>query len=55
MTADNIGAKATITSVFATFVFSIDTTNTVLVIANVKIKATPCHPLFKIFLIKLDL
>ena len=37
--AEIIGAKATITNVFATFVFSIETTKTILVIANETIKA----------------
>ena len=55
ITADSIGAKATITNVFATFVFSIEITNTMLVMAKVRIKNTPCQPLSKIFLNKLDL
>ena len=53
--AESIGAKATITNVFATFVFSIETTNTILVIANEKIKAKPCQPFSKIFFNKFDL
>ena len=53
--AESIGAKATITNVFATFVFSIEITNTMLVMAKVRIKNKPCQPLSKIFLNKLDL